>query len=270
MLGFGSSTVYKMVVKDDGSPNWIGIAILLITFGVVFVWRCMIFLQENWVGVRKRFGRVVYDKKTGMPVEYDPLANHPEKSGKKVSGIRLRFYLVNSIQPVNCGDRESDLGIKDITIGDHDFKTSLHIVWSISRDAGCPTKSIIQPAETSLSWRKSKDELPDLVVARVADAALRAYAELEKHPRDTPVRLPMLTVEDHMDDVKRELKQTYGVELHRILYKQASVAKARRMLESSFAIKSGLDRIAAALGLAAFASNPSSSDENDKPNLSSV
>lgn len=270
MVSFGSSTMYKMVVKDDGSPNWIGIAILFVTFLVVFMWRCMIFLQENWVGVRKRFGRIVYDKRTGLPVEYDPLADHPEKSGKKTSGVRCRFYLVNSIQPVNCGDRESPLGIDTVTIGEHDFKTSLSIRWNISRDPGSPTKSIIVPAETSLSWRKSKDELPDLVVTSTADGILRAYAELEKSPRGIPVRLPLLDVDD-IAGVAEELKKKYGVEVQKILYKQASVAKARRILEAAFAVKSGLDKIANAIGLSPFTAKQSESDEEDKPpSLSSV
>lgn len=267
MIGLGSSTMYKMVMKDDGSPNWVGISILAITFVVVFIWRCMIFLQENWVGVRKRFGRIVYNKQTGLPVEYDPLADHPDKQGKKTSGVRLRFYLVNSIQPVNCGDRENALAIDAVTIGEHDFKTSMSIRWSISRRPGCPTKSIVQPAETSLSWRKSKDELPDLVTTAVADGILRAYADIEWKPREAPVRLPFLDVTD-IKAVAEELNMKYGVELHKILYKQASVAKARRMLEAAYIIKSGFERIAVAMGLAQQAPDQPNSD--DDKHLTSV
>lgn len=269
MLTFGSSTVYKMVVKDDGSPNWIGIAILAAGFLVVFVWRCMFFTPEYWVAVRKRFNRVVRDK-NGMPVEYDPLALRADGSGKQVRGVRFRFYLINSLHPVNCGDRETDLDIDSITIGDYDFETKLTLVWNVSRQPGCPTKSFLRPAETGWKWKTSKDELESLIKRRMSNAVLRVYASKESQPITTPVRLPMLDLTAELKDTCVKLFDDYGVECSALLYGQSSVSPARRKLEGDLAIAESNKQIAAghhdvADAIRTVSQAPSMSESDDGP-----
>lgn len=280
-MTFGSSTVYKMVVKDDGSPNWIGIAILAAGFLVVFVWRCMFFTPEYWVAVRKRFNRVVRDK-DGMPVEYDPLALRADGSGKQVRGVRFRFYLINSLHPVNCGDRETDLNIDSITVGEYDFETKLTLFWNVSRLPGCPTKSFLRPAETGWKWRNAKDELESLVRRRISDAVLRVYASKESQPMTTPVRLPMLDLATDLSEACAILFDTYGVECSALVYGQSSVAPARRKLEGDLAIAESNNKIAAghhdvasairtvSLMPSQFISDDESSEGTQPPKLASI
>ena len=243
MFGIGSSTFYKMVVKSDGSPNWPGIIILFITFLVVFVWRCLVFIPEYWVGVRLRFNRVVRDK-DNTPIEYDPLQR---KSGKNTRGIRFRFYLLNSIRMVNCGDRETNLDIDSVTINDYDFDTKIIVVWNVSREPGCPSKSFMRPAESSWKWRQSKDELESLVRTRVADAVLRVYSERENDSLDEPgpVRLPILATDDIRKAIE-SLLENYGVNVSELQYSKRSVSPARRDLEGRLAIAGSNEKVAMA------------------------
>ena len=263
MVGLGSSTMYKMVMKDDGSPNWIGIAILIITFVVVFVWRCMVFIQDCWVGVRMRFGRVVRDA-NGVPVEYDPLSMRDDESGKKTSGIRYRVYLLNSIRLVNCGDHETELGIEAVSVGDFDSTTVISVTWNISRDPGCPTKSFIKPAETGLSWRKAKDELPDLVKRRMADAVVRAYDEQSSAPMLASTKLALLDISD-VKEACDKLYDDYGVQVTSILYGQKSVSPARRTLEGAMAVANALQDVASSIRSLVKPAEQSDSDDDDKP-----
>lgn len=273
---FGSSMFYKMVVKDDGSPNWTGIIILVVVFGVVFVWRCMVFIQEYWVAVRLRFNRVVRDK-NGNPLEYDPLALRPvkpikkwqlrrrlvrqirqgrglpEPTEEKVGGIRFRFYLLNSLRLVNCGRRETNLGIDAVTLVDMDFDTSISVEWNVSRALGNPTKSFLRPAETRWRWKGEKDELTELVQSRSADAVLRAYEdihrELEANDATAPHQLPMLGFETnpHLMRVKEYLLDEYGVESTELLYGRRSVSPARRGLEGHREMAAASREVAAAI-----------------------
>lgn len=273
---FGSSTFYKMVVKDDGSPNWTGITILGLVLVIMFVWRCMVFIQEYWVAVRLRFNRVVRDK-DGNPLEYDPLAvrpvkpierrqlrrrlmrqvrrwrGKPEPTTKKTGGIRFRFYLINSLRLVNCGRRETDLGIDAVTLVDMDFDTSVSVEWNVSRTPGNPTKSFLRPAETKWRWKGEKDELTELIRSRCADAVLRAYEEihqeLERTKADAPHQLPMLDFETnpHLVRVKEYLLEEYGSETTGLLYKRRSVSPARRGLEGHREMAAANREVAAAL-----------------------
>lgn len=243
MTSLGSSTIYKLVFHSDGSPNWSGIVILVITLLVVFVWRCVFFVPENWVAVRKRFNRVVRDK-AGNPVEYDPLATRSNGSGKQVRSVRFRFYLVNSLHPVNCGDRNTPLDIDGVTIDDIDYKVSIGVLWRVSRDLGCPTKSILQPAESTWKWRNSKDELEDLVRSHVQDGVLRAYDELKQEEH---YKLPLLTVQSDLGEVAEKLYERYGIEVISLNYGDRMVAPARRKLEGYLAIAKALREIAKAL-----------------------
>lgn len=263
MVGLGSSTMYKMVVNNDGSPNWLGIAMLTITFVVVFIWRCMVFIQDCWVGVRMRFGRVVRDA-NGVPVEYDPLSPRDDDPGKKTSGIRFRFYLLNSIRLVNCGDHETELGIEAVSVGDFDSTTVISVTWNVSRDPGCPTKSFVKPAETGLSWRKSKDELPDLVKRRMADAVVRAYDERSSAPLVASTKLPLLDITD-VKEACDKLYEDYGVEATSILYGQKSVSPARRTLESAMVVAYALHDIASSIRSLVKPTEQSNSDDDDKP-----
>lgn len=273
---FGSGTFYKMVVKDDGSPNWTGITILVLVLILTFVWRCMVFIQEYWVAVRLRFNRVVRDK-DGNPLEYDPLAvrpvkpierwqlrrrlmrqvrrwrGRPEPTTKKTGGIRFRFYLLNSLRLVNCGRRETDLGIDAITLVDMDFDTSVSVEWNVSRASGNPTKSFLRPAETKWRWKGEKDELTELVRSRCADAVLRAYEEvhqeLERGNAQAPHQLPMLDFETnpHLMRVKEYLLEEYGSETTGLLYKRRSVSPARRGLEGHREMAAANREVAAAI-----------------------
>lgn len=291
---FGGSTVYKMVINEDGSANWTGIFILSVLGLVVFVWRCMFFTPEYWVAVRKRFNRVVRDA-SGKPVEYDPLKTAPRKplkrwhwrrrflkwrrarkgkpgKVKKVTGVRFRFYLINSLHPVNCGDRNSDLNIDEVTLGDYEHKTSIEMNWNVSRDEGCPTKSILRPAETSWKWRSAKDELEALVKSLVRDAVLRKYAQMEEQDDTQNDRLPLLTVEDDLQDVKLELYDKYGVNLAALKYGRRSVSEARRGLEGLLAVTGALNLIATALQGFHKKSSPAdeSEAEEETPRLEAV
>ena len=239
MLGFGSGTLYKLILKSDGSPNWPGIAILLATLAVVFVWRCMVFIPEYWVGVRLRFNRVVRNR-DDVPVEYDPLS---QIGGKKTRGIRFRFYLLNSIRLVNCGDRETDLDIDSVTVGDYEFDTSIGVVWNVSRQPGCPAKSFLRPAETSWRWKNSKDELESLVKSRVSDAILRSYSQFD--PILVSDRLPLVDIDD-LAETSESLLEEYGVCVTKLLYGKISIASARRNLEGQLAIANSNEKIAAA------------------------
>lgn len=273
---FGGSVFYKMAVKADGTPNWTGISILTIIFLVVFVWRCVVFTQEYWVAVRLRFNRVVRDT-DGNPLEYDPLAvrpikpiarwhlrrrlmrrirrwrGRPELTEKRVGGVRFRFYLLNSLRLVNCGRRETDLGIDAITLVDMDFDTSISVEWNVSRAPGNPTKSFLRPAETKWRWKGEKDELTELVRSRCADAILRAYQEiheeLEAAEVEAPHQLPMLDFEtsSHLMRVKEYLLEEYGSETTGLLYKRRSVSPARRGLEGHRVMAAANREVAAAI-----------------------
>lgn len=248
MIGIGGSTVYKMVVKEDGSPNWFGIATLITIFVVVFIWRCCVFVPEYWVATRRRFNRVVRNK-DGMPREYDPLAENPKKPGKKVRAFRFRFYLINSLVLVNCGKRETNLDIDAITIKDVDFDTAFSAAWNVSRAPGNPTKSFLKPADSKWRWRSEKDELEQLVRKYVADAVLRAYELINSTATETPTQLPLLNFETdpHLVYIREFLLEEYGVEFIGILYGRRSVSPARRMLEGHTLIADANREVASAI-----------------------
>lgn len=271
MLGVGSSTFYRMVIKDDGGPNWVGIVILSMTFVVVFIWRCVEFIPEYWVATRRRFNRVVRNK-DGLPREYDPLAvrsmkpikawhlrqrlwrrvlrwaGEPEPTTRKVGSVRFRFYLAHSLVLVNCGQRETNLGIDSVTLLDIDFDTSMSAAWNVSRLPGNPTKSFLVPATTKWKWRSEKDELEQLVQSYVADAVLSAYEDLSRATEVTPQQLPLLDSDNpHIMKVAEFLLEEYGVELKGVLYGRRSVAPARRNLVGLLAIANANRDVAAAI-----------------------
>lgn len=248
MIGFGSSTVYKMVVKSDGSPNWPGIVTLITILVVMFIWRCCVFVPEYWVATRRRFNRVVRTK-DGMPKEYDPLAENPKRPGKQVRSFRFRFYLINSLVLVNCGKRETNLDIDAITIGDVDFDTSFSAAWNVSRAPGNPTKSFLKPADSRWKWRSEKDELEQLVRKYVADAVLRAYELINGTAAEAPGQLPLLDFEtdSHLQQAREFLLDEYGVEFTGLLYGRRSMSPARRLLQGQTLIAESNREIAHAL-----------------------
>ncbi len=248
MIGLGSSTVYKMVVNEDGSPNWLGISILTTISVVVFCWRCVVIVPEYWVAVRKRMGRVVRDK-DGMPKEYDPLGplDGDEETNRKSRSIQLRFYMVNSLELVNCGDRETPLDIGKLTFGGIEFDTSFTAAWAISRRPGAPTKSILKPG-TDNRKKKDKDQLEDLIRTKVSNAVLRAFELREQNLVGVPKALPTLSIKEDeaLHDVAEFLLCDYGVDLQEVLYGQRSVAAQRRDLEGRLAIASSNEKVAVA------------------------
>lgn len=232
---FGSSTLYRMVVKSDGSPNWTGIWILIITFGILYIWRCCVIIPEYWVAVRKRFGRVVRDK-NGNPVEYDPLGplegEGENDANKKSRSLKQRLYMVNSLELVNCGDRETPLGIDKITFCEVDFDTDFTAAWAISRQPGCPTKSIQIPG-TDNRKKRDKDQLEDLVRGKVKNAVIRAFEAREATHVGELKNLPTLSVEQDSElaEVASYLLEKYGVDFQELWNGQRAVAGQSRDLQ---------------------------------------
>jgi len=250
MFGVGSGTLVKLVIKEDGGPNWFGIIFLALTLLVLFIWRCCVFVPEYWVATRRRFNRVVRNE-DGMPREYDPLKDHPRKPGKKVRAFRFRFYLINSLVLVNCGKRETNLDIDAVTLGEVDFDTAFSAAWGVSRAPGNPTKSFLRPAEAKWRWRSEKDELEQLVRKHVADAVLRSYeaigATIEAGKVLTQVPLLNFEADPYLRYVRYFLLEEYGVEFTGILYGRRSVSPARRAFQGLKAIADANHAIAAAI-----------------------
>lgn len=241
MFGIGSSTFIRLVIKEDGGPNWFGITILAVSLLVLFWWRCCAWIPENWVAIRRRFNRIARHE-NGLPVEYDPLQDHPTKPGKKVRNFRFRLYMVHSLVMVNCGTRETNLDIDAVTLGDVDFDTSFSVDWNVSRAPGDPTRSFLKPAEPKWRWRSEKDELEQLVRKYAADAVVTAYEEISSSLEDTPARLPLLdfATSQHLLEAKSFLLEEYGVSLNRLLNGRRSVSPARRMYQGLKAIADAL------------------------------
>lgn len=228
-MWFGGSTFIRLVVKEDGGPNWFGIIILGLMFIVVFWWRCCAWIPENWVAIRRRFNRIARHE-DGSPVEYDPLMDHPTKPGRKVRNFRFRLYMVHSLVLINCGTRETNLDIDAVTLGEVDFDTSFSVDWSVSRAPGDPTKSFLKPAEPKWRWRSEKDELEQLVRKYVADAVVTAYEDISAMQKGAPLRLPLLSIDDNsrLIAAKELLLLEYGVQLNKLLNGRRSVSPARR------------------------------------------
>lgn len=251
--------VGKLVMKDNGSPNWTGIIIFTLMLIITFIWRCCEFIPENKVATRRRFNRIVRDK-DGEPVEYDPLRKRelserrrkwrrrresvtsyrllcrlkPRKQGVKERCLRIRIYLLHSLVVTDCGDNETDLEIDTISLCKSDFVTSISAAWRVSRDLGCPTKSFLKPADgRRWGWRQDKSMLEQLVRKFVANAVLVAYESLEAELTEFPTRMPSLDFEEneHIQSVRRFLYQEYGVEVFGLLYGRRFVSPARRQLE---------------------------------------
>ncbi|HEX8389848.1 MAG TPA: hypothetical protein VF597_00295 [Candidatus Saccharimonadales bacterium] len=245
MIGFSGSTFYKLVIKEDGGPNWLGNGILTVTLLSVFVWRCLVFIPEHTVATRKRFNRVVYGA-NGFPLEYDPLVE-VQRRGKtrRLRNLRFRLYLLNSLVLTDCGVRQTPLDTKSVSFGERDHQVELSIKGHVSRDPGNPTKSFLAVASSRWPWRQ-RNELEELVSREVADAVLRGYdtreaaLNLNNEASASGVhKLPLLTIGE-LGDCAVSLLASYGVVMDQLCYSNRAVSPASRILQ-------GLLDIAAAL-----------------------
>lgn len=242
MLGVGSSTFYKMAVKDDGSPNWVGIGILVTMFLTIFVWRCIVIGKQSEVLVRLRFGKVAIPKHSHRCTIQG--FNQFDDALEYGSGMRFRFYAFHSLAAINVADRKSELEKKTITFFDRDYEISPAIIWRVSRDPGCPSKALFNVQDGDPKDKKNT-ELESVVLNLVDDALVRAYAALEKSFKD-PVPLPVLDIHEDLAEVRDVLYFRYGVELRELLYGQNSVSAAQREKEGNLAIAAANEKMAEA------------------------
>lgn len=247
MIGIGSSTLYKIAVKEDGSPNWTGIGILCSVALAIFVWRCVVIGKPNEVLVRMRWGKVVTRRRSPKcKLEgYEQFATAKEYDG----GVRLRLYAVHSLLGVNVADRKATLEKKTVTFLDRDYAISPAIRWRVSRDNGCPSKALFNVQDGNPKDKKNT-ELESIVLELVDDAIIRAYALLEQNMREQDITsafyLPVLTVEEHLSGVSDRLYARYGVEFCELLYGEHSVSPAQREKEGNLAIAAANEKMAEA------------------------